>query len=791
MVATWILEKRFSRSTTCACSLACFLFFALTHPITAHAAAPENAITMISEPGEFIGGGVDRAFTGAEVSESAYYKSPEFLVFSGSGSDGAYSFEFDAPKGKQLEVGEYTHATNSPEKGSAGLNISGGGRGCPSRWNRFDVLELGLSGGTVDRFRATYEQKCEGPSAPAVFGEVRYHAPPSSGPAAVPSAVSWPETPVGQTSVVVPVKLEESTPEQGRVTSLAIEGEDASEFVIAQNGCVELPLAACALEVAAQPRAGGTRTAELSVRVEGGAETTIPLRVETEPLPEPLMAANAYTVVDEPGGLFSGGLTRLFDAPESVTARPEGEGIQVVAEANGEWFYSEFYPAAGKRLEAGEYIAPREGSYPFEAPVLRISGDGAGCNTTGRFIVKDIQAEGSVERFWALYEAHCENLNGIARPALFGEVRVGEPMPEAPEAVAPAAIEWPETQVGSAGTAVPVTVGAREAPVTIGAVSLGGVQGESFAITGDECAGARLAPRQRCTIWVSARPQSQEHDEGQLIIADASGHETVVPLGVWTEPPHPPAMTQDWATVDGEAGHVIGDSHDVLLDSPDGASLSGNSGLVHLEASDGEGAYSFELAAAPGKRLELGEFKNARRVSARGHSPGLSVADGGHTCSADNGRFVIEDIGFTPAGVPDRLRALYEEHCQGHGAPEAFGEVRFGEPAGEAPETVAPQAITWPETKVSKHAAGLPVTVGAGSNGATITSVAVEGEGASSFAISDDECVHRPLARLQRCEVTVTPDPRSAGPLHATLVLTDQLGNRTAVPLSIVGLPKH
>jgi hypothetical protein len=65
--------------------------------------------------------------------------------------------------------------------------------------------------------------------------------------------------------------------------------------------------------------------------------------------------------------------------------------------------------------------------------------------------VKDIHVDGSgnVDRFWALYEQHCE---GASSPALFGEVRVGEPPASEGVEVEPGAVRWPSTAVGSTPT---------------------------------------------------------------------------------------------------------------------------------------------------------------------------------------------------------------------------------------------------------------------------------------------------------------------------------------------------
>ena len=163
---------------------------------------------------------------------------------------------------------------------------------------------------------------------------------------------------------------------------------------------------------------------------------------------------------------------------------------------------------------------------------LSVSGDGRGCNKDyGRFVIKDIhfKPSGAVDRFWALYEQHCESPEA---PALFGEVRVGEPPPAAPEAAIPAAIAWPQTKVGTSSVNVPITVIGGESGAQIAAVSLEGEDASDFTITSDACTAATLAPGSTCELTVAVTPTASGPRTAQLLITDKSGAKTTVPLSV-------------------------------------------------------------------------------------------------------------------------------------------------------------------------------------------------------------------------------------------------------------------
>jgi FG-GAP repeat len=494
-----------------------------------------NSATVVSEPGGYIGDGQDQLFDapGAVTASGEAHRVDVRAEYHGE----RYSFDFSAPRGQDLEVGEYVRAVRLESNSQPGLDVSADSSGCNEDFGRFVIKDIDFnSSGQLERFWALYEQHCEQPDAPALFGEIRIGEPPTEAPEIVqPAAVEWPRTAVGSSNVKVPITV--GGGESGaQIASVSLAGEDASDFRVTSDACDGATLAPderCQMKVAVKPTAAGRRAAQLIVADKSGAKTAVPLSVNTEPPPEPPISSNSATLVSEPGDYIGFGEDLLFDEPGAVSVTGEPHDVQVEVEYDYESFYFDFAAPAGKQLKVKEYShAERYFGEPEGPALLWVDGDGRGCSSDfGRFIIKDIHFNGSgeVERFWALYEQHCEGPNA---PALFGEIRVGEPPTQAPEIVHPMAIEWPRTAVGKSGVDVPVTVGGGEAGAQIASVSLSGADVGDFSVTSDNCDGASLAPGAHCGIAVAVKPTAAGRRTAQLIVADKSGAETAVSLSV-------------------------------------------------------------------------------------------------------------------------------------------------------------------------------------------------------------------------------------------------------------------
>jgi hypothetical protein len=145
-----------------------------------------DAYSFTSEPGDYIGQGQAQALT-----------PPLWLFVENSGNVGSGGVWIDmrsntggrlvdwnvtiaAPRGQTLHVGTYTDAMRAAfrQGDQPGLDVNGDGRGCNEVYGSFSVtrIELG-SAGQLNAFEANFVQHCEGPSAPVLYGHIRYVAP--------------------------------------------------------------------------------------------------------------------------------------------------------------------------------------------------------------------------------------------------------------------------------------------------------------------------------------------------------------------------------------------------------------------------------------------------------------------------------------------------------------------------------------------------------------------------------------------------------------------------------------
>lgn len=144
------------------------------------AQAQVTSLTMVSDPGDYIGGGQFYFYTPADGTFSAQknYDQGVSLSFNTPSYSHWWYLDFAAPNNQPLSVGTYTGAIRFPFQATnqPGLSVYGDGRGCNTLTGTFDVLEVTYGAANdVVAFDATFEQHCEGATA-ALRGEIRYNA---------------------------------------------------------------------------------------------------------------------------------------------------------------------------------------------------------------------------------------------------------------------------------------------------------------------------------------------------------------------------------------------------------------------------------------------------------------------------------------------------------------------------------------------------------------------------------------------------------------------------------------
>src|SRR5262249_27211050 len=134
-------------------------------------------LTMVSQPGDYIGQGQSYSYTPQTGTFTANrnFDNGVSLYYSGGGH--SWNLDFAAPNDATLTPGTYANATRWPFQASGvpGLNVSGDGRGSNTLTGTFTVTQaLYAYDGTVLRFAATFEQHSEG-MAPALTGTINYN----------------------------------------------------------------------------------------------------------------------------------------------------------------------------------------------------------------------------------------------------------------------------------------------------------------------------------------------------------------------------------------------------------------------------------------------------------------------------------------------------------------------------------------------------------------------------------------------------------------------------------------
>lgn len=157
---------------------------------TAAQADPIAHLVLPSEPGDYVGGGLnwDVSYTpagsllfSAHVQRQLPSSAPTFLQFTFitfGGSDNArLSFATDQ-LGIPIQPGFYSDAQRASFAGPGhpGLDVSFGTNGCDVVTGSFTVSDVSfLAGNVINTFSANFEQHCEG-AAPALFGSFAYSA---------------------------------------------------------------------------------------------------------------------------------------------------------------------------------------------------------------------------------------------------------------------------------------------------------------------------------------------------------------------------------------------------------------------------------------------------------------------------------------------------------------------------------------------------------------------------------------------------------------------------------------
>ncbi len=394
-------------------------------------ADPQTLIFLDSQPGDYIGQGMQATFTPADGSFTVSGSTSGITVsFFGSGFGLFWFLDFAPPTGQSIARSEYEgaqrYAFHAPPK--PGLDVSGDGRGCNTVAGRFLVSEVAFNpDNTVARFAVDFEQHCEG-ATPALYGSVRYNSSVPVTPRFGIGDASALKGNVGTSDASVTLALSLLSDHPVSVNYATADGTAvAGTDYVATSGAVTLQPGTTSQTITVPVIGDRLSRGSKTFKVQLSSPTGAPLGDASANVKifDPNSPITALSMSSQPGDFIGGGQLFLFNISDGLftPSRNFDNGVSVSIQT-GDFWTLDFAAPDSQTLVPGTYDNAQR--FPFQppgVPGLSVSGQGRGCNTlTGRFVVTQAVYDGSgnVKKFSSDFEQHCEG----AAPALFGSLRI-------------------------------------------------------------------------------------------------------------------------------------------------------------------------------------------------------------------------------------------------------------------------------------------------------------------------------------------------------------------------------
>ena len=613
--------------------------------VAASAQAQTNAIYFDSEAGDYIGQGVTQTIApapGDTFTAERNYRNGVTVSFSGTGGGNWWYLNFGAANNVPLAVGTYESATRFAFAPGNGIDVYGSGRGCNQTTGRFVVLELLLNpDNSVQRFAADFEQHCDD-GTPGLFGAVRYNSTISN------------LTPFGGQYPFYRLTITPNA--NGRVTASGIECGGAA----AGSSCeVTLPTAEL-MPVTAVPDVGyefagwtGSCSGGITAFVRVNQRKTCGALFEVG-----LQGTTGFFFDSQAGDSVGQGnqqtITSFLATFQAQRGSRNGVAVSIAPPGSFQTWSLEFASTAA--LSVGSYPAARYLSFS-QANGMYVRGPGGSCGSSlnGRFVVLEVvyRTDGSVKRFAADFEQHCNN----TAPALFGAIRYNSTI----SSLTPFGGDYPRYELA-------MTVSGQ------GRVSGGGLD---CTATGPTCSVVLGAPG---SVTLSAEP-----DPGHVFIGWTDDCRGASPISVNVngsktcsaifQPQASPAP-RTMLFIDSQPG-AVGNGLQYLYSPANSVWTvsSGSTSRVSFSIVDGFEWWSVSFSVPSGQTLAPGYYGDAHREA---FSPGngLDVSGLGSGCNTLTGRFVIHEIAFGANNTIARFAADFEQHCN-DANPATFGSIRY------------------------------------------------------------------------------------------------------------------
>jgi len=393
------------------------------------ARAGQTVLILNSQPGDYVGQGVQQTFT---PSDGTFTVTPAGrggveVLFHTPSYDHFWLLFFGPPDSHKFVINEYEGAQrfafHSPTL--PGIDVGGA---CNRDTGRFLVSELVFNpDGSVARLAIDFEQHCEG-APPALYGSVRYNSAIKIVPRlGLGSAYALKgNTGKSDSQVILALSMPASSPITVQYTTTdgtALAGKD----YVATSGTVTFPPGITAIPVTipiiGDRLARGSKS--FHVQMSNALGAIFGVKTASVKILDPNGPVTLLSMYGQPGDYINPDQLLLTTQDGTFTpSRSGNNGVTTFIQTQDLWSAS-FVAPNNAVLSKGVYLNAQR--YPFQAsglPGLNIDGAGRGCNTlSGNFNVLQAVYDattGSVKSLSVDFEQHCE----AAAPALFGSLRL-------------------------------------------------------------------------------------------------------------------------------------------------------------------------------------------------------------------------------------------------------------------------------------------------------------------------------------------------------------------------------
>jgi len=400
-------------------------FFVSLFSVFASGATPQTFLTLISQPGDYVGQGITQTLTPADGTFSVSNTSDTVSISFNSSSQ-FWDLDFGSPTTAKFGRGEYDDvqrtAFRSPTR--SGIDVFGDGRGCNTVTGRFLVSDFALNtDGTIARLAIDFEQHCEG-APPALYGSFRYNSSVAAEPRLAVASTYSLKGNAGTSDALVTLSLclPSTTIVQvayATADGSAVQGTDyvnTTGTVAFQPGITSQTIT---IPIMGDFLARGNKRFQVKLSAASGA----PIGASTASIliRDPNVSQIVLAMSSQAGDYVGGGLQYLITLSDGTFTPSNLNNWVSFYIANGDNWWAYFVGPTTARLGRGDY---ENALYPYQpgVPGLTVYGDGRGCDTYGgnfQVLQAGYNKSGALQYFSANFEQHCQNLV----PALFGWLR--------------------------------------------------------------------------------------------------------------------------------------------------------------------------------------------------------------------------------------------------------------------------------------------------------------------------------------------------------------------------------